>query len=141
MVILTEAAVSTLEQVIARSGGVAKGLRLAVTDGGCAGHKYQMGLEAEAGDDDTVLTFGGVNIYIDAVSGPLLSGMVVDYVEGVEGAGFKFDNPNATSSCGCGKSFSSGEGGGSSCSSTPGGGGGGCGTGGFGGHDGHGHHH
>ena len=43
MVTLTEAAVTTLEQVIARSGGVAKGLRLAVADGGCAGHKYQMG--------------------------------------------------------------------------------------------------
>lgn len=126
MVILTDAAVSTLEQVIARSGGGAKGLRLAVTDGGCAGHKYQMGLEAEAGDDDTVLTFGGVNIYIDALSGPLLAGIVVDYVEGVEGAGFKFDNPNATSSCGCGKSFSSGDGGGS-CSTPPGAGG--CGTG------------
>lgn len=138
MVTLTEAAVTTLEQVIARSGGVAKGLRLAVADGGCAGHKYQMGLEAEAGDDDTVLTFGGVSIFIDAVSSPLLSGVVVDYVEGVEGAGFKFDNPNATSSCGCGKSFSSGEAGASSCSSTPGSSG--CGTNSYGGGYGGGHH-
>lgn len=127
MVTLTEAAVSTLEQVIARAGGAAKGLRLAVTDGGCAGYKYEMGLEAQAGDDDTVLSFGDVYVYIDAHSGPLLDGMVVDYVEGIEGAGFKFDNPNATSSCGCGKSFSSGEGAGSSCSTTPGSSGG-CGT-------------
>jgi iron-sulfur cluster assembly protein len=139
MVTLTQAAVATLEQVIARSGGVAKGLRLAVTDGGCAGHKYQMGLEAEANDGDTVLSFGDVSIFVDANSGPLLSGVVVDYVEGIEGSGFKFDNPNATSSCGCGKSFPSGEGSGSSCSSTPGSSSGGCGTGGgFGDHD---HHH
>lgn len=122
MVTLTEAAVSTLEQVIARSGGVAKGLRLAVSDGGCAGHKYEMGLECEADDGDTVLTFGEVCIFIDAVSGPLLDGMVVDYVEGIEGAGFKFDNPNATGSCGCGKSFTTGEGS-DSCSTAPGAGG------------------
>lgn len=117
MVTLTDAAVSTLEQVLAKSGGAVAGLRIAVTDGGCAGMKYQMGLEAAAGDDDAVLRFGPVTIFVDSGSQPYLDGVVVDFVEGIEGSGFKFDNPNATSSCGCGKSFSAG-GPGGSCSSS-----------------------
>ena len=115
MVTLTDAAVNTLERVLAKSGGAAAGLRIAVADGGCAGMKYQMGLEAEAGEDDAVLTFGPVTIFVDSASQPFLDGVVVDFVEGVEGSGFKFDNPNAASTCGCGKSFSAGPGG--SCSS------------------------
>ncbi|WP_298379260.1 iron-sulfur cluster assembly accessory protein [Azospirillum sp.] len=122
MVTLTDAAVSSLERVLAKSGGAAAGLRIAVTDGGCAGMKYQMGLEAGAGDDDAVFNFGPVTIFVDANSQPFLSGVVVDFVEGIEGAGFKFDNPNATSSCGCGKSFSAGGAGGSCSSSGPSGG-------------------
>lgn len=109
MVTLTDAAVTTLSQVLAKQGGAAAGLRIAVTDGGCAGLKYQMGLEAAAGDDDAVLSFGPVTIFVDANSQPFLSGVVVDFVEGIEGSGFKFDNPNATRSCGCGKSFSAGD--------------------------------
>lgn len=125
MVTLTDAAVTTLERVLAKSAA-AKGLRIAVLDGGCAGHKYQMGLEAQAGEEDAVLTFGPVTIFVDPASQPLLTGVVVDFVEGIEGAGFRFDNPNATGSCGCGKSFSSGASAGGSCSSTPSAGG--CGT-------------
>lgn len=120
MVTLTDAAVSTLSQVLAKQGGAA-GLRIAVTDGGCAGLKYQMGLEAAAGDEDAVLSFGPVTIFVDPNSQPFLSGVVVDFVEGIEGSGFKFDNPNATKSCGCGKSFSTGEAGaaGGSCTPSP----------------------
>lgn len=127
MVTLTDAAVSSLEKVLARSSA-ARGLRIAVTDGGCAGHKYQMGLEAVAGDDDEVYTFGPVTVFVDAKSLPLLSGVVVDFVEGIEGAGFKFENPNATGSCGCGKSFSSGDAPAGSCGTSGGSHAGGCGT-------------
>lgn len=115
MVTLTPSAVATLERVLAGNAPAAKGLRIAVTDGGCAGHKYQMGLEADAGEGDAVFEFGSVLVYIDEASQPLLDGVVVDFVEGIEGSGFKFDNPNATGSCGCGKSFSSG-----SCAPSPG---------------------
>ncbi|HYD31613.1 MAG TPA: iron-sulfur cluster assembly accessory protein [Azospirillaceae bacterium] len=107
MVNLTESAVSTLERVLAKAGPVAQGLRIMVTDGGCAGMKYEMGLEAEAGDEDIVLEFGPVKVFIDPASEPHLDGVIVDYVESVSGGGFKFDNPNAASTCGCGKSFSS----------------------------------
>ncbi|HYG87261.1 MAG TPA: iron-sulfur cluster assembly accessory protein [Azospirillum sp.] len=107
MVTLTQTAVATLETVLAKSGPMVQGLRIAVTDGGCAGLKYQMGLEAEAAEDDEVIEFGAVRVFVDPDSAPLLDGVVVDFVEGIEGAGFKFDNPKA-SSCGCGKSFSMG---------------------------------
>lgn len=107
MVTLTETAVATLETVLAKSGPAVQGLRIAVTDGGCAGLKYQMGLEAEASDSDEVLEFGSVRVFVDPDSAPFLTDVVVDFVEGIEGAGFKFENPNVTS-CGCGKSFSAG---------------------------------
>ncbi|WP_029010967.1 HesB/IscA family protein [Azospirillum halopraeferens] len=123
MVTLTDTAVATLERVLAGSGAAARGLRIAVADGGCAGLKYQMGLESQAADGDAVLEFGAVTVFIDAASQPHLTGVVVDFVEGVEGSGFRFDNPNATGSCGCGKSFSTG-----SCSTPPQGAAGGCGS-------------
>ena len=88
-------------------------------------------LEAGAGEDDTVLEYGDVKVFIDAGSMVHLNGVIVDYVESVGGAGFKFDNPNATSTCGCGSSFST-----SSCSSKP------AGASAEGGHScGSGHHH
>ncbi|QQP91379.1 iron-sulfur cluster assembly accessory protein [Skermanella sp. TT6] len=132
MVTLTDSAVSTLQRVLAASAA-AQGLRIQVADGGCAGLKYQMGLEAGAGEDDTVLEYGDVKVFIDAGSMVHLNGVVVDYVEGVGGAGFKFDNPNATSTCGCGSSFSTSS---SSCSSKSAGA-----HGEAGGSCGHGHHH
>ena len=107
MVTLTQTAVATLETVLAKSGPMVQGLRIAVADGGCAGLKYQMGLEAEAADGDAVLEFGAVRVFVDPHSAPLLDGVVVDFVEGIGGSGFRFDNPKATS-CGCGKSFSMG---------------------------------
>ncbi|MGQ9371331.1 HesB/IscA family protein [Azospirillum sp. ST 5-10] len=123
MVTLTDSAVATLERVLAGSAPAARGLRIAVADGGCAGLKYQMGLEVEPGDDDAVLEFGPVTVFVDAASQPFLDGVVVDFVEGIEGSGFRFDNPNATGSCGCGKSFSAG-----TCSTPPASAAGGCGS-------------
>src|SRR4051812_40523531 len=112
MVTLTESAVSTLGQVLAKQAA-AGGLRIQVADGGCAGLKYQMGLAAEAAEGDTVLEYGDVKVFIDAGSLVHLDGVTVDYVESVGSSGFKFDNPNATSTCGCGSSFST------SCSMRP----------------------
>lgn len=105
MVTLTTAAVSTLERVLAKSGPLATGLRIMVTDGGCAGLKYVMGLESAAGAGDRVVDCGGVRLFIDPDSQPHLDGVVVDYVETLEGGGFRFDNPKAARTCGCGKSF------------------------------------
>jgi iron-sulfur cluster assembly protein len=134
MVTLTDSAVSTLQRVLTNSPA-AQGLRIQVADGGCAGLKYQMGLEADATEGDTVLEFGSVKVFVDAGSMVHLDGVVVDYVEGIQGSSFKFDNSNATSTCGCGSSFST-----SSCSTKPAEAGQSCGSGHHRDHDHH-HHH
>lgn len=103
MMTLTKSAVSTLERVLACSD--AAGLRILVTDGGCAGLKYQMGLEIAADDDDAVLEFGAAKVFIDPASRGYLDGVTVDFVESTAGGGFQFSNPKAQATCGCGKSF------------------------------------
>ncbi len=65
-----------------------------------------MRLEQAIAQDDAVLDFTGVKVLVDANSATLLNGVTVDFVDGLEGSGFKFENPNASGSCGCGKSFS-----------------------------------
>ena len=82
------------------------GLRIAVTGGGCSGMQYGMTLEAAAKSNDLVVELRDIKVFIDPFSAPLLAGVTVDYLDGMEGGGFKFENPNATKSCGCGKSFS-----------------------------------
>ena len=68
--------------------------------------QYAMALEAAANSDDTVLECGEVKVFVDPASAPLLSGVTVDFLDSMEGSGFKFVNPNAKASCGCGSSFS-----------------------------------
>jgi iron-sulfur cluster assembly protein len=64
-----------------------------------------MKLEESAADDDQIVEIGGLKILIDPNSQPLLDNVTVDFLDGLDGSGFKFENPNATQSCGCGKSF------------------------------------
>ncbi|MBI4529637.1 MAG: iron-sulfur cluster assembly accessory protein, partial [Deltaproteobacteria bacterium] len=82
------------------------GLRVAVTSGGCSGFSYGLDFENQEKPEDTVLEIEGVKIYVDRSSAAHLSGTVIDYVAGLQGAGFKFTNPNVKSTCGCGTSFS-----------------------------------
>lgn len=103
MLTLTDRAVDAIRNVC--SGDV-QGLRIMVVTGGCAGMQYKMGLETEALDDDKVLEFSGVKVFLDSASVGLLTGATMDFVDGVQGAGFVFENPNAGSKCSCGKSFS-----------------------------------
>jgi iron-sulfur cluster assembly protein len=81
------------------------GLRIAVLGGGCSGFQYQMTLEKEAKEDDKVIDMEGLKVFIDSRSMLYLNGTEVDYIEGENGSGFKFDNPNAKDACGCGESF------------------------------------
>ncbi|AOV17779.1 hypothetical protein BJI67_12625 [Acidihalobacter aeolianus] len=106
MLTLTEPAIRALERFIASSGEPVAGLRVTINGGGCSGYQYGMKLEASAGQDDVVLDCGGVSVFVDPTSAPLLSGVTVDFVDSIEGSGFKFENPNATASCACGSSFS-----------------------------------
>ena len=80
-------------------------LRVAVMGGGCSGFQYALDFDREARPTDTVLEFDGLKVYVDPVSARYLKGTTIDYVLGMQGAGFKFINPNASGSCGCGSSF------------------------------------
>ncbi len=80
-------------------------LRVAVEGGGCSGFRYRFALD-RAAEDDTLIAEGGAVVAIDAQSGPLLAGAVLDYTEALIGARFAVRNPLARSSCGCGASFS-----------------------------------
>jgi iron-sulfur cluster assembly accessory protein len=82
------------------------GIRVSVVGGGCSGLQYSLELDDAAREDDAVYDYEGVRVFVDPASAPYLSGMTVDYVDGLHGAGFKFTNPNADRTCGCGSSFS-----------------------------------
>ncbi|AUC54661.1 iron-sulfur cluster assembly accessory protein [Sagittula sp. P11] len=105
MIEITEPARSAIKTAIDGAGQPVAGLRVMVQGGGCAGMKYGMALELTAQPDDAIVTAGEVTVLIDPESQPHLSGTTIDFVAGLEGSGFVFDNPNASSSCGCGKSF------------------------------------
>ncbi len=81
------------------------GLRVAVRGGGCSGFEYALDFEEEARENDFVLEFDGLQVYVDPVSARYLTGTEIDYVMGTTGAGFKFNNPKAVGTCGCGSSF------------------------------------
>lgn len=105
MIEITEPARIAIKTAIDGAGQAVAGLRVMVQGGGCAGMKYGMALELAAQPDDAVVEAGEVVVLIDPESQPHLSGTTIDFVTGLEGSGFVFNNPNASSSCGCGKSF------------------------------------
>ena len=80
-------------------------LRVKVLGGGCSGFQYDLYFDERA-EGDTVYASHGVDLVCDTMSFMYLMGTTIDYVEGLQGAGFKFNNPNTTGSCGCGSSFS-----------------------------------
>ena len=82
------------------------GLRVAVKVGGCSGFSYEMFFDPETNPDDNVTTFGTVLVKVDAASAEHLTGATLNYSDGIQGAGFSVENPNAQRSCGCGQSFS-----------------------------------
>jgi len=103
---MTPTAVAKVKEIMAQQNPVPAGLRVGVVGGGCSGFSYSMSFENGAGMMDKVLNIEGLPVYIDATSMMYLNGCIVDYVETLEGAGFKFENPNVKSTCGCGSSFS-----------------------------------
>jgi iron-sulfur cluster assembly protein len=104
---LTAAAVERIKEAIQKENlGAEFGVRFAVTGGGCSGLSYSMSFDREAREDDRVLQFDGVRVFVDEASAPYLAGTTVDYVVGLHKEGFKFLNPKASRTCGCGESFS-----------------------------------
>ncbi|MCA9677954.1 MAG: iron-sulfur cluster assembly accessory protein [Myxococcales bacterium] len=80
------------------------GLRLRVVGGGCAGFSYDLYFDAPT-EVDRQFAVNGVQVVVDEMSLMYMIGTEIDYVEGLQGAGFKFNNPNVKSTCGCGSSF------------------------------------
>lgn len=106
MITLTESAIKAVHRFVGGSDGTAQGLRIQISGGGCSGFQYGLKLEPEAAPEDTVIEYGEVKVFIDPASLPMIAGATVDFVDSLDGSGFKFINPNAKSACSCGSSFS-----------------------------------
>ena len=106
MITLTPVAAEKVKGLLAGRGKPQAGLRVGVRGGGCSGNSYFMEFcDAEA-PDDQIIESNGVRLVVDSRSVTLLGGTEVDYVEGLMGTGFKFNNPNVRHNCACGESFS-----------------------------------
>jgi iron-sulfur cluster assembly accessory protein len=103
---LTPNAIKKVKEIMAQQDPLPAGLRVGVVGGGCSGFSYSMTFESNAGLMDKTFDMDGLKVFVDATSVMYLQGCSVDYVETLEGAGFKFENPNVKSTCGCGSSFS-----------------------------------
>lgn len=102
----TDNAANKVKLMIEEEGNPALKLRIYVSGGGCSGFQYNFAFDELINEDDTVIVKNGVSLLIDAMSYQYMEGASVDYLEGLEGARFVINNPNAASTCGCGSSFS-----------------------------------
>lgn len=105
MIQMSERAVGKVKELLQSEEKQGFGLRVAIHGGGCSGFQYGLTFENAEKPNDQVLDFGGLKVYVDAMSGMYLEGVKIDYVDSLEGSGFKIDNPNASGTCGCGHSF------------------------------------
>ena len=103
--VLTSTAIAKVREIMATQDPLPAGLRIGVVGGGCSGFQYSMAFENQPGMMDKVFNFDDLKVYVDATSLMYLNGCTVDYMETLEAAGFKFDNPQVKSTCGCGSSF------------------------------------
>ena len=107
---MAEASVTISERAARRIGEILKTegdgamLRISVEGGGCSGFQYALAFDRPK-DDDNVFEVDGVAVVVDKVSMQFVFGSEVDYVEGLQGAGFQVNNPNVVAACGCGSSF------------------------------------
>jgi iron-sulfur cluster assembly protein len=103
---MTEKAVGKVREILDSQEPKPQGLRIAVVGGGCSGFSYSMAFENQPNMLDKTYSFEGLKVFVDQASLLYLDGAEVDYVETLEGSGFKFSNPQVKSTCGCGSSFS-----------------------------------
>ena len=106
VITLTEGAVAKVKELVAAETEENLALRVAVRPGGCSGFSYEMFFDSDFAADDIKTDVHGVSVVVDPSSAPLLQGATLDFKDGLQGAGFAIENPNAQRSCGCGKSFS-----------------------------------
>ena len=106
MIALTETATVKVKELMDAEGQPEIYLRVAVRPGGCSGLSYEMFFDTEKSADDVIENYGDVQVVVDAASAGYLQGASLDYKDGLQGAGFAINNPNAQRTCGCGQSFS-----------------------------------
>ncbi len=93
-------------EIMAKQGKAGAALRLFVQGGGCSGLAYGMSFDRQESGDEVAFQGQGLTVVVDRASAPLLEGVKVDYLLGLDASGFKITNPNAKATCSCGKSFS-----------------------------------
>jgi iron-sulfur cluster assembly protein/iron-sulfur cluster insertion protein len=103
---LTDSAVAKVGELLEQEDNPELALRVAVRPGGCSGFSYEMFFDTDVAADDVLSEFGRVRVVVDPSSASLLAGSTLDFTDGLQGAGFSINNPNATRTCGCGQSFS-----------------------------------
>ena len=106
MIALTDTATTKVKELMEAENAPELYLRVAVRPGGCSGLSYEMFFDTEKAGDDIVEAYGDVQVVVDPASAQYLSGASLDYKDGLQGAGFTINNPNAQRTCGCGQSFS-----------------------------------
>ena len=106
MIALTDSATTKVRELLEAENEPELSLRVAVRPGGCSGLSYEMFFDSERASDDIEATYGTVRVVVDPASAQYLEGASLDYKDGLQGAGFTINNPNAQRTCGCGQSFS-----------------------------------
>src|SRR4051794_29245460 len=104
MISITDRAAEKVKEIAQAEDLASQGLRLRVVGGACAGFTYELYFEEQTTEMDVQFESKGVKLFVDPLSFQDLTDAEIDYVEGVHGSGFKFNNPNVTGSCGCGSS-------------------------------------
>jgi iron-sulfur cluster assembly protein len=106
MVTITDKGAEKVREFLAAQAAVNEtaGLRVGVRGGGCSGFQYALAFD-EQRDGDAVFEDKGIRVLVDNPSLPYVKGSVIDFVDSLQGAGFKVDNPNVIAACGCGSSF------------------------------------
>lgn len=101
IITLTPAAAQAVRDLLAKRNLEGYALRVYVSGGGCSGLQYGMALEGKIREQDLMAEFEGVKVVVDEISIDYLRGSTVDYIEDMNGSGFKIDNPNSIPTCGC----------------------------------------
>jgi iron-sulfur cluster assembly protein len=106
VITLTDKGAEKVQEFLAAQGDAVAtaGLRVGVRGGGCSGFQYALAFDQQR-EGDAVFEHRGIRLLVDGPSLPYVHGSVIDFVDGLQGAGFKVENPNVIAACGCGSSF------------------------------------
>ncbi len=102
MIKFTSVAIQNMKELL-EPGEV---VRVAVQGGGCAGMSYALNIETEMDEEDILIEFDQVRVYIDPYSASILEETTIDFIKTLQNQGFVFNNPKSNTTCGCGMSFS-----------------------------------